>query len=161
MAAMSSGRPTRRTGVSDAWWLTVLPSRPLSAERRNIGVSMNPGGIVFTVMPLGPNSSANDLVRPIMPAFDADRRAAVGGDLGRRVVGGVAVAVEHRHLEPVLRQPLGDGETDARRAPGDDGGAPTSGVAGRRIGARRIGAHWIGSSPAKVVRCMSRGDVGS
>ena len=42
-----------------------------AADFRSIGVSMNPGGIVFTVMPFGPNSSASALVRPITPAFDA------------------------------------------------------------------------------------------
>ena len=67
---MSSGRPTRRTGVSDAWWSTPSPSRPLLSDWRSIGVSMNPGGIVLTVIPFGPNSSARDLVRPITPALD-------------------------------------------------------------------------------------------
>ncbi len=46
------------------------PSRPLAALRRDIGVSMNPGGIVLTVIPFGANSRARDLVRPTMPDFD-------------------------------------------------------------------------------------------
>ena len=32
---------------------------------------MNPGGIVFTVIPLGPSSSANALVKPMTPALAA------------------------------------------------------------------------------------------
>ena len=80
----------------------------------------------------------------------ADGRAAGGGDLGRRARGGVAVAVEDPDREAVGGEPLGDGEPDARAAPGDDG---------RALGPAR--RHWIGSSPANVVRCMSRGESGS
>ena len=36
-----------------------------------MGVSMNPGGIVFTVIPFGPSSSASALVKPMTPAFAA------------------------------------------------------------------------------------------
>ena len=32
---------------------------------------MNPGGMVFTVMPFGPNSRASALVKPMTPAFAA------------------------------------------------------------------------------------------
>ena len=44
---------------------------PWLSDRRSIGVSMNPGGIVLTVMPFGPSSSASALVNPITPALDA------------------------------------------------------------------------------------------
>ena len=36
-----------------------------------MGVSTKPGGIVFTVMPLGPSSSASAFVKPMTPAFEA------------------------------------------------------------------------------------------
>jgi hypothetical protein len=38
---------------------------------RSMGVSMKPGGMVLTVMPCRPNSSARTLVRPTTPDFDA------------------------------------------------------------------------------------------
>ena len=89
----------------------------------------------------------------------ADGGAARGRDLGRGIVGGLAVEVEHGDRQAVGGQPLGDGEADARAAAGDDGGALG---AGGGAGAGRVwGGHWIGSSPANVVRCMSRGEVGS
>jgi len=40
--------------------------------RRSIGVSMNPGGIVLTVMPRGPSSWARALVNPTTPALAAE-----------------------------------------------------------------------------------------
>src|SRR3546814_3353234 len=46
-----------------------------------------------------------------------DRRAAVGGDLGRRGVSRVAVEVEDRDLGAVVGQALRDAEADARCAP--------------------------------------------
>jgi hypothetical protein len=67
---MSSGRPGRRTGVASAMRSTLPPSRPRSSDDLSIGVSMKPGGMVFTVMPLGPNSSASALVRPMSPALE-------------------------------------------------------------------------------------------
>src|SRR3546814_2150429 len=50
-----------------------------------------------------------------------DRRAAVGGDLGRRGVSRVAVEVEDRDLGAVVGQALRDAEADARCAPRHDG----------------------------------------
>ena len=67
---MSSGRPARRTGVSSAWWSTEPPRSPFCSEVRSIGVSTNPGGMVFTVIPWGPNSRASALVMPMSPAFE-------------------------------------------------------------------------------------------
>ena len=43
----------------------------MASARRAIGVSMNPGGIVFTVMPCGAYSTASALVSPMTPPFDA------------------------------------------------------------------------------------------
>jgi hypothetical protein len=71
MAATSSGRPIRRTGVNASWCSTPSPRRPLLSWRRSIGVSMNPGGMVFTVIPFGPSSRASDLVKPMTPALAA------------------------------------------------------------------------------------------
>ena len=50
----------------------------MASLARSIGVSMNPGGMVLTVIPLGPNSSASDLVSPMTAAFD-DTYAAMKG----------------------------------------------------------------------------------
>ena len=50
---------------------TVPPSSPRSSDLRSIGVSMKPGGTALTVMPIGPYSSASDLVSP----FTADLAA--------------------------------------------------------------------------------------
>ena len=75
---------------------------------------------------------------------EADGRAAGGDDLGRRVVGGVAVAVEHRHRQAVGGEPLGDGEADARAAPGDDG---------RALGARRVLRSLTGSARRRRRSC--------
>src|SRR3546814_17589184 len=50
-----------------------------------------------------------------------DRRAAVGGDLGRRGVSRLAVEVEDRDLGAVVGQTLCDAETDPRCAPRHDG----------------------------------------
>ena len=36
-----------------------------------MGVSMKPGGIVFTVIPFGPSSRASALVKPMTPALEA------------------------------------------------------------------------------------------
>ena len=44
---------------------TVSPRKPRSSALRSIGVSMKPGGTALTVMPLGPYSSASDLVSPL------------------------------------------------------------------------------------------------
>src|SRR6201992_3706645 len=63
-AAMSSGLPIRRTGVA-AIVFSMSPRFPFSSALRNIGGSMKPGGTAVTVMPLGPYSSASDLVSPL------------------------------------------------------------------------------------------------
>ena len=42
-AAISSGRPIRRTGVCSMCLATGPPSRPRSSARRSMGVSMKPG----------------------------------------------------------------------------------------------------------------------
>src|SRR6478735_9236455 len=68
---MSSGVPTRRTGVLAMWSCTVPPRRPRSSDLRSIGVSMKPGGTALTVMPIGPYSSASDLVSPFTAALAA------------------------------------------------------------------------------------------
>jgi len=70
-AAMSSGRPTRRTGVRLMWSSTVPPSRWRLSALRNIGVSTNPGGTALTVIPAGPYSSAKAFVRPFTADFAA------------------------------------------------------------------------------------------
>ena len=67
---MSSGVPARRTGVRAAT-ASMGGMSPRAAAARAIGVSMNPGGIVLTVMPLGAYSTANALVSPTTPPFDA------------------------------------------------------------------------------------------
>ena len=62
-AAMSSGRPIRPTGVIAVAFSTLV--KPRSSALRSIGVSMKPGGTALTVIPLGPYSSASDLVNPL------------------------------------------------------------------------------------------------
>ena len=57
---MSSGRPTRRTGVRLMWSSTASPSTCRLSALRSIGVSTNPGGTALTVIPAGPYSSARD-----------------------------------------------------------------------------------------------------
>src|SRR5262249_34345198 len=71
VAAMSSGDPTRPTGIIRAASFSIFPMLPLASARRSIGVSIMPGGMVLTVMPWGASSSANALVSPITPAFAA------------------------------------------------------------------------------------------
>ncbi|CNL63890.1 Uncharacterised protein [Mycobacterium tuberculosis] len=68
---MSSGRPTRRTGVRLMWSSTVPPSSCRCSALRSIGVSTKPGGTALTVIPDGPYSSASDLVRPLTADFAA------------------------------------------------------------------------------------------
>ncbi len=66
---MSCGAPIRPTGV----WRTmpvIVSSR--SAERFRIGVSINPGAMALTVIPLEPSSSASALLKPAMPALAAE-----------------------------------------------------------------------------------------
>lgn len=70
-AAMSSGRPTRRTGVRRMWSSTVPPISSRVSALRSIGVSMKPGGTALTVMPDGPSSRASDLVSPLTADLDA------------------------------------------------------------------------------------------
>ena len=67
---MSSGVPARRTGVRAAT-ASMLGRSPRASARRAIGVSMNPGGMVFTVMPFGAYSTASAFVSPMTPPFDA------------------------------------------------------------------------------------------
>ena len=92
---------------------------------------------------------------------DAGVDAGPVGDVGRRrrravppaaaILAAAAVGRRRRRgrsmatASAVGGQPLADGEADARPAAGDDRD-------------RRGSRHWIGSSPAKVVRCMSRGE---
>ena len=61
---MSSGRPTRRTGVPRDRGVDARPSRPFSSEARSIGVSMKPGGMVLTVIPFGPELEGEGLGEP-------------------------------------------------------------------------------------------------
>jgi hypothetical protein len=49
----------------------MLGRSPRASARRAISVSMNPGGIVLTVMPCGASSSASAFVSPTTPPFDA------------------------------------------------------------------------------------------
>ena len=49
----------------------MLAIAPDSMGRRIMGVSMTPGGMVFTVMPCGARSSASALVSAMTPPFDA------------------------------------------------------------------------------------------
>ena len=68
---MSSGVPARRTGVRAMASATPpSPNSPRASDSRNIGVSMKPGGMAFTVTPRAPNSSARDLVNPLSPDLD-------------------------------------------------------------------------------------------
>ena len=77
---------------------------------------------------------------------DAHGLAAGGDELGGCGRGAVGIAVEDPDRVPVGGQPLRDGQPDARGRARDD---------------RNALGHWMGSSPAKVVRCMSRGEDGS
>jgi hypothetical protein len=54
----------------------LLPLVDTEPKTRNpsplsIGVSTKPGGILFTVMPVGASSCANAFVKAITPPFDA------------------------------------------------------------------------------------------
>ncbi len=60
--------PAHRRARGDV--LRVEAEQAQSAAALNIGVSIEPGGMVFTVMPVGPKSCASALVMPIIPAFD-------------------------------------------------------------------------------------------
>ncbi len=70
-AAMSSGVPSRPSGARATTW-SQLAIEPDSIGRRIIGVSMAPGGMVFTVMPCGARSSASALVERDDPALGGD-----------------------------------------------------------------------------------------
>jgi hypothetical protein len=48
----------------------IVSSR--SAEPLRIGVSINPGAMAFTVIPLEPSSRASALLKPAMPALAAE-----------------------------------------------------------------------------------------
>ncbi len=90
--------------------------------------------------------------------LDADRRPPAGVDPDGGLVRRGAVAVQHGDGGAVGGQPLAYGQPDSRATAGDDGDLALQ----VRCGARgRPVTHWIGSSPAKVVRCMSRGESGS
>ena len=67
---MSSGRPARRTGVILAKLSSEPLKRPSAIAFSSIGVTTMPGGMVLTVIPLGPSSSAKAFVNPINPAFE-------------------------------------------------------------------------------------------
>src|SRR5689334_13806842 len=64
---MSSGLPARFIGEFAAITSTGAGRSPA----RSIGVSMKPGGTLFTVMPLAANSAAIALVNAMTPPFDA------------------------------------------------------------------------------------------
>ena len=66
-AAISSVRPSLPSGIT-----FFAPSKTDSGSFSVISVSMNPGAIAFTHTPLAPSSFATLLVRPIIPAFDAE-----------------------------------------------------------------------------------------
>jgi short-subunit dehydrogenase len=64
--AISSGLPMLPIGI----FFNII-SFCSSANASVIGLSMNPGAIQLTVIPLEANSNAKDLCKPIVPAFDA------------------------------------------------------------------------------------------
>jgi len=66
---MSSAVPTRPTGMRAAHcsWSGRFPS---SCCSRAMGVSIDDGGMVFTVIPIGANSRASARIKPITPPFD-------------------------------------------------------------------------------------------
>src|SRR5258708_9936015 len=67
-SAISSGVPIRRIGVRDAM-SSFAPG--VVKYWRSIGVSMGPGAMAFTLIPLSARSSAAALVSPTSPVFDA------------------------------------------------------------------------------------------
>lgn len=64
--ATSSGRPTRRTGISaTACFCSSAKSTFIRAAVAAVmSVTMNPGATAFTVTPNGPSSMARVLVKP-------------------------------------------------------------------------------------------------
>ena len=70
---------------------------------------------------------------------DAQRRPPGGRDLACGRLGGLAVAIEHRHRHAVGRQPFADREPDAGSAAGDDRHARRSGLGGVAHETRRPG----------------------
>ena len=70
---MSSGWPTRRSGICSAaaWWKSSTDIFSRSAVAAVISVAMKPGAIALTVTPNGPSSIASVLVKPCIPAFAA------------------------------------------------------------------------------------------
>ena len=87
--AMSSGWPTRRSGICSAvnFWKSSNSTPTRSAVCAVICVTMKPGATQLTLMPNGPSSMASVFVIPWMPAFAAAvvRLAAVAiGGRSRR-----------------------------------------------------------------------------
>ena len=74
MAAMSSGWPTRPTGI----WAAALAMKSSkrdahrSAVCRVMSVAMNPGATALAVTPNLPSSIARVLVKPCSPALAAE-----------------------------------------------------------------------------------------
>src|SRR5262249_44257253 len=71
VAAISSGVPARPTGITRGAIFSRFATLPSASARRNIGVSIMPGEMLFTVMPWGASSSASALVSAITPPFEA------------------------------------------------------------------------------------------
>ena len=66
-SATSFTEPNLFRGISSRSLFLALSSR-----NAVIPVSINPGATEFTVIPLEPTSLANDLVKPLRPAFAED-----------------------------------------------------------------------------------------
>lgn len=71
--AMSSGKPTRWTGiwVAAAAWNSSKPMPTRAAVCAVISVTMKPGATALAVMPNLPSSLARVLVKPWRPALTA------------------------------------------------------------------------------------------
>ncbi len=71
---MSSGWPTRPTGILDAaaFWKSSKSMPTLAAVAAVMSVAMNPGAIALAVTPNLPSSIASVLVKPCMPALAAE-----------------------------------------------------------------------------------------
>src|SRR4051794_5051040 len=67
-AAMSSPEPIRPIGMSFAI-CSAEPSLPSACHWRDMGVSIEEGGMLLTVIPLGAYSLASDLVRVMTAPF--------------------------------------------------------------------------------------------
>ena len=74
VAAMSSGWPTRATGICEAEWaMKSSKGTPMrSAVARVMSVWMKPGATAFAVTPNFPSSIASVLVKPWSPALAAE-----------------------------------------------------------------------------------------